>query len=259
MRLASKFKIAILLSALFYAGLNADAGPENKEIVFSMGTKGYPPYLVVNKYGGVDGIMMDVLREIASKFDFKVVVELLPSKRGDLYAEQGMIDVKARSEVWVQNPERFYWTDSVLRSIDSLIFFENNPLEFTAVEDLFGKNIGGILGYGYPMFEEHFKNNRINRIDTLSEREMINLVANERLDAAIINELVGLWIIGQDPELQKVKFRFSEKKVGDAPYQFMFTKEHNWQPFIEQFNKELKKMKLNGRLDEIIAKYVSKD
>ena len=259
MRLESKFKIAILFITFFYAGLNADADPVNKEIVFSMSTKGYPPYLVVNEYGGVDGIMMDVLREIASKLDFKIVLEFLPEKRGLLYVEKGMVDVWPKSEVWVPNPEKFYWTDPVLRSIDSLMFLEKNPLKFTEAEDLFGKNIGSILGYGYPMFDEHFANNRINRIDSRSEREMINLVAKERLDAAIINELVGLWVIGQDPELQRVKFRFSEKKVGDAPYQFMFTKEHNWQPFIEQFNKELKKMKLNGRLDEIIAKYVSKD
>jgi len=62
MRLGSKFKIAVLLGALFYAGLNADAEPENKEIVFSMNIKGYPPYLVINEHGGVDGIMMDMLR-----------------------------------------------------------------------------------------------------------------------------------------------------------------------------------------------------
>ena len=259
MKSGSKLKIAVLLIALFSAGLNANAEPENKEIVFSFSTEGYPPYLVINENGGVDGIMMDVLREIASRFDFRVVVEWLPTKRGDLYAEEGRVDAKARSEVWVQNPERFYRTDSVVRHTDRLMFLEKNPLEFTEIEDLFGKNIGAILGYGYPMFDEHFANNCINRNDSVSEREMINLVAKERLDAAIVNELVALWIIGQDPEFQSVKFRFSEKKVGDAPYQFMFTKKRNWQPFIEQFNKELKKMRANGRLDEIIAKYISKD
>ncbi len=70
MRLGSKFKIAVLLSALFYAGLNADAEPENKEIVFSMNIKGYPPYLVINEHGGVDGIMMDMLRETSESCFF---------------------------------------------------------------------------------------------------------------------------------------------------------------------------------------------
>ena len=126
-RLGINPKIVILLSVLFYAGFNAGAEPDNKEIIFSTSPNGYPPYLIVHEHGGVDGIMMDVLREIASGFDFKVVVELLPTKRGDLYIEQGRVDVKPRSKVWVQNPERFYWTDSVLRSIDRLIFLEKNP------------------------------------------------------------------------------------------------------------------------------------
>jgi polar amino acid transport system substrate-binding protein len=142
----------------------------------------------------------------------------------------------------------------VVDSADVLIFPKDHPVDFETPDDLKGKKIGAILGYRYPAFEPYFADGRITRDDVKKDSLMLAKLLRGRDDAAIINKLVALWVIRQNPEF-KGKFAFSAKPVGTAGCGFMFTPKQNWGPFIEIFNKELAAMKEDGRLDAIVRKY----
>ena len=193
-----------------------------KEIVFSMSPKGYPPYTIRGNDNKNHGILLDVLRTVASKYDYVVRVVIYPEKRETKLLEIGKIDARAKAKEWVKNPENYTFTDPIVEHSDFLIFLKETPLKFNKIEDLFGKKIGTILGYTYPFFTPYFDDSRIHRKDTVNQKAMLRMVVAKRTDGAIINKLVALWSIKQDQRWQG-KFIFSERTVGSVGYRLMFT------------------------------------
>jgi polar amino acid transport system substrate-binding protein len=249
------FRTAFFLMALSVGFIQtAHATPENKEIIIGFNNVAWPPYLVKEINGKIHGIMIDVMKEIASRHGFSVKIAPLPEKRAIRGITGGDIDAYSKAKEWVDNPNAYLWTDPVLDSTDVLIFPEDRPVRFEKPDDLKGKQIGAILGYRYPLLEPYFADGRIKRDDVKKDSLMLAKLLKGRDDAAIINKLVAFWVIRQNPEFRG-KFAFSEKAVGKAGVCFMFTTKQNWGPFIETFNKELTAMKTDGRLDAIVRKY----
>ncbi len=232
----------------------AHATPGNKEIIVGFNNVSWPPYLVEEPNGKIHGIMIDVMKAIASKHGLSVKITPLPEKRAIRGMAGGDIDAYTKAKEWVDDPNAYLWTDPVLDSTDVLIFPKDRPIHFETPDDLKGKKIGAILGYRYPLLVPYFADGRINRDDVKKDSLMLAKLLKGRDDAAIINKHVALWVIRQNPEF-KGKFAFSEKPVGTAGCRFMFTPKQSWGPFIEIFNKELAAMKGDGRLEAIIRKY----
>lgn len=66
-----------------------------------------------------------------------------------------------------------------------------------------------------------------------------------------MNELVGLWLIGQND--LKGRFAISEKDVTRYDYRIMFAKK--WASLIPAFNRELAQMKNSGEFAKILERY----
>ena len=81
---------------------------------------------------------------------------------------------------------------------------------------------------------------------------MLKKTLSHRSQATIVSDLVGSWIIKNNPTMQD-KFYISDKAISSFDYRFMFTKK--WQPFVKMFNLELAVMKENGELARIIENY----
>ena len=77
---------------------------------------------------------------------------------------------------------------------------------------------------------------------------MLKKTLSHRSQATIVSDLVGRWIIKNNPTMQD-KFYISDKAISSFDYRFMFTKK--WQPFVKMFNLELAVMKENGELARI--------
>lgn len=242
----------LAVSACFIS--TAHATPENKEIIVGFNHVAWPPYLIKEANGKIHGIMMDVMKAIASKHGFSVKITPLPEKRAIRSMVRGDIDAYTKAKQWVKNPNAYLWTDPVVDSTDVLIFPKDRPVDFETPDDLKGKTVGTILGYRYPLLEPYFADGRITRDDVKKDSLMLSKLLRGRDDAAIINKFVAHWVIRQNPEF-KGKFAFSEKSLGTAGCGFMFTAKQNWGPFIELFNNALATMKEDGRLEAIVQKY----
>jgi len=73
--------------------------------------------------------------------------------------------------------------------------------------------------------------------------------------AAVMNKDVALWIIKNTPKLQNI-FSFSKRLVGVAPLQFQFVNNKALEETVNKLNRELKKMKDDHIIDEIISKII---
>ena len=140
--------------------------------------------------------------------------------------------------------------------LEKVLFFPiNAPVQFDTVEDLAGLNLGTGLGYKYHTIGSYFADKRITRTDTVSVYARLVMAWSRRTDAALEEKVVGLWGIKQEPQLHG-KLAFSKNIIGKAVgYRFRFTKAHNWQPFVTQFNEALASMKKDGTLNKIISRY----
>jgi ABC-type amino acid transport substrate-binding protein len=107
----------------------AHATPENKEIIVGFNNVAWPPYLLKETNGKIHGIMIDVMKEIASKHGFSVKITPLPEKRAIRGIAGGDIDAYSKAKEWVENPEAYLWTDPVVDSTDVLIFPKDRPVD----------------------------------------------------------------------------------------------------------------------------------
>jgi len=235
----------------------AFGSPQNKTITISYPKAGWAPYLLVNDNNN-KGIMIDVLSIITDQLGYKLLIQPLPTKRTSMYLEIGGADCRPKAREWVDNPDEYYWTDSIVTSEDIFIFRKGDFANINTAKDIEQSNIkvvGTILGYKYPSLETVFSTGKVSRHDIKSTPLLIHFLNLKRADVIISNKFVAEWVIKNDKRLTSNMFRFSPP-IAAAEFRFQCSNNHDWKPFILQFNKELAKMRADGRLQEILDKYL---
>lgn len=222
-----------------------------KSVTLNISTKGYPPYLLIDKPLGKQGIMIDVFQKVMKQLDYKVELVSVRRKRVDHYIKTGKLDATPRAVEWTKNPNDFIFTEPVLLAKDVLFVQKDSTIVYKDLEDLKGKVIGARTGYRYPHFKESFEKNLIVRKDDASEETMLRRLKTNQVHASILNELVGLWVI-KNHHWDK-EFKTLPKHVGEFEYRFMFAKSN--QKLVNSFNQVLNKLKAQGVVDKSIQQY----
>jgi len=215
---------------------------------FNVTPQGFPPYVISKPPAG---IMFDVLSHIAQKQGYQLVAERIPENRVYLLLDGGELDAHASALEWVESPQKYAFTDPVLKVRDVVFTRKDSALNYQTVKDLWGHSVGVHTGYSYQSLTEYFKSGKITRIDSNNELYLLQMLAKERLDVAVITEHVGLWLIKKNNI--KADFTIAKNAVDTTEYRLVFSKK--WQGFIKAFNKELALMKSNGHLKEILYRY----
>lgn len=245
----------LLFYIAFFIYLPSTLFAKDVEILVSMGA-GWPPYMIVDNSGEDlkrGGILIDIFNEIVAGSPYRVKVVTYPEKRGIKLLDKGLIDFRFDGLNWVEQPERFFWTDPIMDSEDVLVFVKNKSFMYEGVPKLAGKTIITLLGYTYPTFESFFKQTLIERIDAPSHLSMIEMLYVSRGDAAIMNKNVALWVIKKTDRFNVQNFEFS--KPVDVSQIALLCLDKKWIPFIKYFNHELSILKSSGKISTIVKKY----
>ena len=246
----------ILLSTyLSFGSFPAKAFAEDKTIVMFIPDTDWPPYLIDDPKFPGGGVLVDVLTAVAAPLGYTVETKRLPNKRGWMMLDKGEVDVHAKAKEWVKHPDMYLWTEPFMVNEDVMIYPANKPLHYTTPEKLYGKTVAAMDGFVYPALEPHFASYKITRRGVASPFAMLELVARERVDAALVNRSETQWLFRNRPDLGPERFVMDETPFDSAGYRYAFTKEGDWQPFIDAFNASLEEMKKNGKLQEILSKY----
>lgn len=227
--------------------------PQDQDRVFrfNVSPNGYPPYIIVDDKG-YSGIIWDVVSLISERLGYQLVAEMIPRKRVDQMLLENYIDGTPRAREWTEEPERFLFTDPIVRIEEVFFVPTESDFEYRTPEDLRSKTLVTHLGYNYPAIEPYFESGEVTRFDVAQDKEMFGYVLHgDRFDAAIADRLVGHWIIlnlGMQGQL-----RSTRNSISDYGYCLMLRKD--WQDFAKAFNRELKKLKDNGELEDILSRY----
>jgi len=244
--------LLVTLTALLLAG-NLHAGQERRDtLVFNVSTGGYPPYTIINEDGSVSGLMWDLLALFAEDQALDLVAHQTPPRRVDAFLIEGRLDVVMRAIEWTPEPERFLFTDPIVRTRDVLVSHRERPLDYTGEETLHGRRILAQLGFMYPIFDPLVENGLSERFDVQFEPELFRrLLDGRHFHAAIADEQVARWVIHRHNWQEHL--HISKQAISEADYRFMFGPGHG--ALVDAFNLWLQEARRSGELDQILSDY----
>lgn len=228
-----------------------DGAPPDQTLRLNVSPSGYPPYLIVEGES-YSGIVWDVVNRIADKAGFEVLAVQVPRKRVNNLLLDGYLDATPRAREWTANPENFLFTDPVVDVEEVFFTRKDSEFRYEGPESLKDKTLVTHLGYRYPTVQELFNTGHTHRFDVSRDRDMFRyLLYSEEFDAAIADRLVGQWIILS--EGLQGQFKMSDDNISQYGFRLMLRKD--WGAFANLFNQELRTLKANGELDEILSRY----
>ena len=243
----NSFYNQLILFFILFIPMGFSHGQESL-LRFNVTPQGFPPYLLASP---PSGIMYDVLGYIAQKQGYKLVAEHIKENRVYVLLDNNKLDAHASALEWVNNPEKYAFTDPVLQVRDVVFTRKDSSFNYQSVEDLLGHSVGVRSGYSYQSLTEYFRAGKIKRMDSNNELYLLQMLSRERLDIAVITEHVGLWLIKNNNI--KTDFTLAKNAIDTTDYRIVFSKK--WLGFIKKFNAELALMKKNGHLNTILARY----
>jgi len=243
--------LCILVSTLTYAN--------KQSLSVAIPIEGYAPFIIIGK-NQVHGILIEPLQLAADKLGIELTYVYYPEKRSQAMLEKNLVDARMESELWVDNPQDYLWSEPISPLEDVFVFHKDSKSKFETNADLADSQIITHLGYSYPTLQPLFEQGIIHRMDLSSEFDMLNHLFRPHPgvnSAAVINKYVALWIIQSTPKLQN-RFLLSKRRVGIAPLQFQFAKNKRLEKIVKQINAELRKLQNDKTVEKITARILKK-
>lgn len=202
--------------------------------------------------GGVDGMSVDVVRELARRLGEDIEIELVPWTRAYLLAQQ-QADTAVFSTV--RTPERealFQWVGPVVRGKTRFYSLKSSGLQVRNLQE--AASIGWVAvpreWYTYQTLRGHGLNNVYG---TSGSRQMVNLLKHGRAsliateDITLAQELAAG---GLDPDQVQAHFSFMS-----SDYYIAFSRQTDSQRVLK-WQTMLEAMRADGSLKRIVQRWL---
>lgn len=205
----------------------------------------WPPYL--SQTSPHFGVAAHIVEEAFQATGMDVEYQFLPWARVAVYVENGQFDA---SILWVKTEERetrYLFSDVLLEGEAVFFYNRDNPLIWQNMEDLSGKRFGGLLSASYPWFDAARAAGIPMQMEQVpTERQNFAMLLSQRIDAYAMDKLVGMHILQQDFPSQAEQITFDPRPVETWPYRLIFTRSPRGETLVEQFNRGLEIIELQG-------------
>ncbi len=145
------------------------------------------------------GLIPDLYRLIAAESQPPIKLVTLPRARIEIALDKAQVDLLCYSSPnWLNAPHHFIWSLPFMTQRDQLIGRERYA-GFNGLEHLDGAKLGTVLGYHYPSLQEQLSSAKLQRVDSRSQHQVLEMLRAQRLDYGISNELSLHWFNRQSP------------------------------------------------------------
>lgn len=238
--------MALLLVALL-VGLFADTALAGSGKVLRLAVGEWPPYLSADIAD--QGMVASAIRKIFAGEGYAVEFTFLPWARALVEAKEGRFD---GTGVCLETNERrvdFLYSAAVLNERHVLFHLRKTPFDWTSVDDLKSKAIGGIVGfyYGEEFAAAEARGDLAIQRVTTDVQNFSKLLAG-RVDVYPQERNVGLWVLDKHFTPDEVaRVTFHPKVLMEKRSYLLFPKASpRSEELREAFDRGLKRMRDTG-------------
>ena len=222
-----------------------DASAEKKLV---MGTNAsFPPYEFVDDNNNIVGIDAEIAKAVADKMGYTLEIKDMEFDSLITAVQSGAIDFAlAGMTVTDERKESVNFSDTYATGVQVIIVPEKSAI--ATVDDLSGKTIGVQAGTTGDIYcTDEFGQDKVKQYKNGAEAI-----------AALKNGQVECVVIDNEPAKNYVKanegLKILETEYAVEDYAAAISKENT--ELLENFNKALAELKDEGKVDEIITKYI---
>lgn len=239
-----------LFSAFYVSNVLANESREN--LTFSYGPHNSPPYAITQKNEITSGIIVEIGKLLTKELRVNAKFISVSRKRQANQLLLGETDViLITNPKWLDNPERFIWSEPLFEEEDVLIGLADQPYKISRKEQLKDMTIGTILGYKYPTLDPMFKERSIIRQDVRSLNANIQKLTLKRIDLLVDSTLLIEYQFnqrGNRAQFQRQPFKLSQHHIHAA-----ISKKASMPPEI--IKAALKHLVENGSIETVLNNY----
>lgn len=242
--------LLVAMSAMLVVGCGSKkSGMTVEEGKLIMGTNAaFPPY---EYYEGdtIVGIDAEIAQAIADELGLELVIEDMEFDGIIGAVTAGKVDMGlAGMTVTEDRLENVNFSDTYAHA--SQVVIVTNDSEIATVDDLANKTVGVQLGTTGDIYAEDIEGVTLERYN--KGFEAVQSLLTGKIDAVIIDEQPAKAFVSQNEGI-----KILEEKFTDEDYAAAIAKDNT--ELVESVNKALASLKSSGKLDEIVAKYITED
>lgn len=240
-----KTRTLSFLIYLFFTHYLMLLGASTQAQTIVIGGYDYPPFMNIQSK---QGIYHDVMKTISLETGLSFEWQYYPYARLNSLFEQGSVHIEVgAAEEWTSaSAEPGVYTDSFYALDDIALFRPKDAFPIKKHEDIKGKTIGVVRGYGFKNFDDMFTTKKATRFDAKDEKQLLHMLYNGRLDAIFINKNVFLYHQMNQPIYRQLV-------QGDVigSYEVGIRVHPSFKHIIPALNQTIKKLKRNNRIQKM--------
>lgn len=219
----------------------------------------YWPFFTRNEDGIMQGIFFEIVSEALTRMGIGSEWREFPWSRCQALVRSGEADAM----VTVPTAERLVYSAThaepfYLKELKVFTYAGNPQLEaikaIKSIDDIFDLGLTVVTYHGNGWNDKHIRSRGIKTYDSPRIKNVWLMLANRRGDIAI-EWPVAAWPLIEETGVPKGVVE-TEVSLEAMPFHLLISRKCAYADRMDEFNEVIKKMKAEGRIDEIVAKYV---
>lgn len=241
--------LALIMVAIMALAMVACGGAaETEKEVLTMGTNAaFPPYEFVDENNNVAGIDAEIAAAVAEKLGMELEIKDMAFDSLITAVSTGSVDVVlAGMTVTPEREESVNFSESYATGIQVVIVKEDSAI--ATIDDLADKKIGVQTGTTGDIYcAGDYGEDAVARYD--NGALAVAALQNDQVDCVVIDNEPAKAFVAANEGLKILDTEYITENYAAA-----FAKENT--ELLEKFNTALAELKAEGKIDEIIAKYI---
>lgn len=249
--------LSLLLPAVAYG-----ASKKTEKKLIRMACFHYPPFMIEPSSGDKrEGMIVDLLRKLFEKTDYKLKIEWMNLARAIGSVENG--DMDAICSLNNKRPSKIDLIEPFIAQMKVSVWTrKTDPFVYTGVDSIGDRVVGNVHGFVYndssPKFQDYL-NDKKNKVFVVKGSDPVKrvyqLILKNRVDMFAVNSEYTYYLLGRKYIEENFKIAgHLENKLG--AYFGISPKLEHKNKVIETFRKELARINKTNTFPEIYKKYM---
>ncbi|BDU50606.1 substrate-binding periplasmic protein [Haliovirga abyssi] len=194
------------------------------------------------------GILSEIVKEALKEEGYGCEIKFMPWKRALALVKKGIYDAVLGGYYSAKRGEDYLFTDKIIDITVS--FFSYKNIKYNTLKDLKGYKIGVVSGYFYT---EEFEKSNLKKMKVSMPKNLIKIYTAGIVDViAAENRVFKYYMRG----LKNNRYKNKIGELSSDSFYLLFTKKNkDSERMVKDFNAGLKKIRKNGKFDEILKRF----